>query len=202
MGNLPPLSETLDRLEALLKEQELDRGDALKVDELAFATALPKETVQALLDRKPVPEDTLEDRVCARIAALAASYIDTTGKRAADVRREVAAAMGRSPEWARQLLAGQSMPNLPNFLALRSYFEQALNLDIDEAFFTAPADEALNRALQPIVDRLGGYDPLAAVLAELQVARIDHRAANLSARRREALAAFIRSVVVDDEAGL
>jgi hypothetical protein len=200
VGNLPSLSSTLDRIDRLLQEKQADRDKELDVDDLAFRTALPKSTVQALLNREPAPQDELEQRVCARIAAVGTAYLDTTGKRAADVRREIAAAVGRSPEWARLLLAGQSMPTVPNFVAVREYLQRGLPFEIDEKFFTAPADEALSRALQPVVERLGGHDPLEAVLAELQVRSVDHRAADMSTRQRVALAEFIRAVVTPDEA--
>lgn len=201
MSTFPPLPDTLDRLDRLLAETSASRDEELRIDDLAFRTALPEATVRTLLNRETVPEDTVEERVCARIAAIGAAYITVTGKRAADVRREVAVAMGRSTEWARQLLAGQSVPNLSNFVALRSYFDEGLRLDLDAEFFTAPAEEALSRALQPIVQRLGGHDPLEAALAEMKVRSIDHRAKDMSSRQREALAEFIRAVVAPGEAG-
>ncbi|MGW4027310.1 hypothetical protein ACWEEL_39170, partial [Streptomyces sp. NPDC005009] len=70
MASPPPLAETLRRLDAAVREKGI-RSDLLDVAELAARTALPASTVRTLLRGGAPPDDSVNDRVRARIAALA-----------------------------------------------------------------------------------------------------------------------------------
>lgn len=147
MKPLLPLHATLQRLEAIIEEQGLSRSRVLNPKELSTRTALPEPTVRALLRGKLPPSDTVNERVRARIKYLADAYLARSGKPMAELAGSIHRELGVSPFWARQVCSGEKMPSVELLHGLVGYFA----VPEGEAFFTAPAPEALNRALQPVL---------------------------------------------------
>ncbi|MFK0018397.1 hypothetical protein [Streptomyces sp. NPDC090798] len=76
-ASLPPLHETLARLDAHLAEQGLDRGEVLLGEgELSRRTALAEGEVRALLDGTGIVDFKVDDRVRRRVRALYGAYLD------------------------------------------------------------------------------------------------------------------------------
>jgi transcriptional regulator with XRE-family HTH domain len=147
----PSLSETLERVEALVRERNLRRSDVLDVRGLAARTALPESTVSTLLTGGTPPADTVNDRVRARISTLAqADLTRTAHRRMSDLAGDVSRRLGVSEYWARQICEGKKVPSVELLHGLVEFF----GVEGGEAFFTAPAAEALNRALLPVLAAL------------------------------------------------
>ncbi|WP_309141786.1 hypothetical protein [Streptomyces griseicoloratus] len=167
MDRAPSLPETLEYLEALIEERRLKRSDLLDLKGLAARTALPEQTIRNLLEGGNPPADTVNERVRARIKALSDAHLERTGRRMSDLAGSISRQLGVSAFWARQVCAGDKMPSVELLHGLVDYF----HVDGGEAFFTAPAPEALNRALlsiaaayQPLPEKTAAAsDPLAAV---------------------------------------
>ncbi|WP_108934597.1 hypothetical protein [Streptomyces ardesiacus] len=183
------LAETLRRLKAHSGEKDLNSR------QLATETAMPEDVVEALLRGEDPAASTVEDRVCGRIAALRGAHLASTGKRPSDLVSEVHTALGISKEWARRLLNGQKMPNVPLLHGLADFFK----VEGGEAFFTAPPADALNRVLQ---NRLAKYetpatDPVQALMQKYGVVATDLRHhGTLTAEQLETLlAGVIKSVM-------
>ncbi|MBZ6253654.1 hypothetical protein KVH27_35485 [Streptomyces olivaceus] len=162
-----PLAETLRRLKAHSGEQDLNSR------QLAAETAMPEDVVETLLRGEEPPATTVEERVCARIAALRSAHLDTTGKKPSDLVSEVHAALDISKEWVRKLLNGQKVPNVALLHGLADFFK----VEGGEAFFTAPPADALNRVLE---GRLAKYetpapDPVQALMERYGVVATDLR---------------------------
>ncbi|MFD0319251.1 hypothetical protein [Streptomyces flavalbus] len=157
---------TLERLGTLTAERGIDRSELLDPGELAARTALPLRTVRALLRGEAPPEDTVNERVRARIHALASAHLERTGQRMSDLVGSISRELGVSAYWARQVCSGQKVPSVELLHGLVGFFR----VEGGEAFFTAPADEAVNRVLMPVVAALqrtsdraeASGDPLAA----------------------------------------
>ncbi|MER5450561.1 hypothetical protein ABT052_37090 [Streptomyces sp. NPDC002766] len=145
-----PLHATLRRLDELTREQRLNQSDALAPDALSAATGLPERSICLLLQGHAPSHDTVEERVCSRLKAVADAYMARTGKRMSELAAEVSQRLGISEVWARQICVGKKVPNVGHLHHLARFF----GVEGGEPFFTAPADEALNRALQPILARL------------------------------------------------
>ncbi|GAA0634653.1 hypothetical protein GCM10009535_08180 [Streptomyces thermocarboxydovorans] len=162
-----PLAETLRRLRAHVGEDGLDPAD------LAVRTALPEHVVRALLRGEEGPADTVEERVCERIRTLAEAHVVRTGRRPADLVSEIAARLGISQVWARRLLKGEKLPNVPLLHGLADFFD----VDGGEVFFTAPAADALNRTLLPLLEKYENpaADPVQALLRKYGVRAADLR---------------------------
>ncbi|MFI9772788.1 hypothetical protein ACIHJG_39015 [Streptomyces sp. NPDC052415] len=190
-----PLPETLRRLRAHNAERHLN------YQSLSARTALPEETVQALLRGEDVPAGTVEERVCTRLKTLADAYLVRTGKRLPDLISEVHVALDISKEWARRLLKGERLPNVPLLHGLVAFF----GVEGEEAFFTAPPADALNRVLQPILAKYESpeTDPLNALMAKYGVVSTDlRRHGSMDVEDLERLlAGVIRSVVRPSEEG-
>ncbi len=84
--------------------------------------ALAEGEVRALLEGAEVLDDKVDDRIRGRVRALYEAYLDESGKRAADVCRDVAGQLGISDRWARSLLNGDKMPNVPDLTRLEVFF--------------------------------------------------------------------------------
>lgn len=184
-----PLEETLRRLRVHSGEQDLNP------QQLAAETALPEGVVQALLRGEEPPETTVEERVCARIKTLRDAHLARTGKRPSDLVAEVVAALDISDVWARKLLNGQKLPNVPLLHSLAKFFDVAGG----EAFFTDSPADALNRVLQ---DRLRAYeqptpDPVQALMKKYGVVAADlrHHGSMTPEQLETLLAGVIRSVM-------
>ncbi|MER7377136.1 hypothetical protein [Streptomyces lanatus] len=145
MGN--PVLETLRRLETHIREQNLDRSAILNPRDLAAKSALPEHTVRCLLRGKNPPADTVNDRVQARIKALSDAHLARSGKPMSDLAGNVSRKLGISGVWARQVCSGEKTPSVELLHGLVEFF----GVQGKEAFFTAPAPEALNRVLLGIL---------------------------------------------------
>ncbi|KPI20505.1 hypothetical protein OK074_1334 [Actinobacteria bacterium OK074] len=167
MNPAPPLSETLARCEALVQGRGASRAELLDPGKLAAVTALPEAAVRTLLRGGEPPADTVNDRVRTRIKTLADAVLERDGTRMSDLAGGISRQLGVSAFWARQVCSGEKVPSVELLHGLVDFFE----VEGGEAFFTAPAAEALNRALLPTLAALEtaeptdtAADPLAAVL--------------------------------------
>jgi hypothetical protein len=167
------LPETLRRLSMLVEEQGLKRSEILNPRELAARTALPENTVRILLKGDHPPADTVNDRVRARIKALADAHLSRSGRRMSDLAADIGDRLGVSDYWARQVCDGKKVPSVEFLRGLVEYFRVVG----EEAFFTAPAGDALNRALLPILQRLERLesDPVTALMGKYGVRATDLR---------------------------
>ncbi|MFI1370225.1 hypothetical protein [Streptomyces griseochromogenes] len=172
----PNLPETFRRLNALIEEQKLDRSELLDPEVLATRTALPVATVRTLLRGGDALEDSVAERVCARIKVLSDAYLSARpGQTRAQLVNEIAEALGVSKPWARQVCEGRKLPNVTLLHQLVQFFE--VDASTGEAFFTAAAPDALNRALRDILTKYENpeRDPLQALLARYGVKAADMR---------------------------
>lgn len=144
-----PLPATLKRLEALIQHRGLKRSDLFTVEELVQATALPENVIRSLLQGRKLPADTVGDRVRARIKALADAHLSANGERMSDLASKVSAKLDVSPYWARQVCSGEKVPSVELLHGLVGFF--GIEDRGGEAFFTAPASEALNRVLLTVL---------------------------------------------------
>jgi antitoxin component HigA of HigAB toxin-antitoxin module len=194
-----PLHKTLQRLDDLIGERGLNRSDILDPQTLAARTALPQSTVRSLLKGAAPPADTVNERVCARIKALSDAYLARSGKRMSDLAAAVAARLEISDVWARSVCDGKKIPNVTHLHRLVQFFD----VDGGESFFTAPADEALNRVLLPALQRLEHpeQDPVAALLDRYGVKGADLRAHGSVSRVQleRILEGVLRSVAPEEE---
>ncbi|MFF0963845.1 hypothetical protein ACWDQO_04745 [Streptomyces sp. NPDC003703] len=141
---------TLERLRSLVQERDAAHPDPLDPGALAAGTALPETTVRTLLDGGEPPADTVNERVRTRIKALADARLRRTGTRMSDLAGDISRQLGVSAFWARQVCSGEKVPSVELLHGLVGFF----GVEGGEAFFTAPAPEALNRALLPVLTAL------------------------------------------------
>ncbi|QUW94997.1 hypothetical protein [Streptomyces sp. V17-9] len=197
MASPSPLSETLRRLDRVVQEKE-DRSKLLDAAELACRTALPVSTVRSLLQGGTPPDDSVNDRVRMRIAALAEAEMAATGKRMSDLASDISERLGVSGYWARQVCDGKKVPSVELLHGLVEYF----GVEEGEAFFTAPADDALNRVLLPVLHGLEEpeNDPVLALMDRYGVRSADLRAHGSLTREQleRLLEGVLRSVVPPD----
>ncbi|WNM32769.1 hypothetical protein RKE30_21375 [Streptomyces sp. Li-HN-5-11] len=201
----PQLPETLQRLDELITERGLKRSDLLDPAALAARTALPELTVRSLLRGANLPTDTVNDRVRARIRALSQAHLTRTGQRMADLAGSISRQLGVSTVWARQVCSGDKMPSVELLHGLVDFFR----VEGGEAFFTAPAPEALNRVLlrilasqEPISEKpQATAGSLAAVHAEFQDVRgiALRQARDLPEERWKVLNATLKALLELDE---
>jgi transcriptional regulator with XRE-family HTH domain len=194
------LAETLTRLDARIAGTGSDRGRLLDVRVLAERTALGEDEVRALLDGGEPPAGRVDDRVRGRVRALHEAYVAHSGKRAGEVCREVAERLSISPEWARQLLLGKKMPNVPDLTELAEFF----GIEEGVRFFTDPAATVLNRELGRVLAGLEGDadddGPLVEFATRHGVVTLALRGHRLTPRKQEALAVMLEGLLgVDDE---
>ncbi|MFE9679326.1 hypothetical protein ACFYO5_35295 [Streptomyces sp. NPDC006259] len=189
-----PVSETLRRLDAQIEAQNLDRQTVLNSHMLAGLTSLPEDTVTALLHGECVPELDFNDRVLSRIRAFVARHRADANKSETQLTREVQAALHLSRPWARSIIRGEKVPNSKTLHELAVYFE----LDGQETYFTSPAADALNRALQRILLRYEPpeRDPLEALMERYGVLGSDMRVHGSASgiASKEQLAALLEGV--------
>ena len=195
-----PLSETLARLEERIAEARLDRAEILDVRALSARTSLTEGEIQALLTEgaRP-PADDIEGRIRRRVRTLPATRLAANGRKRADVCKEVAGALSISPEWARQLLLGKKMPNVPDLTALAAYF----GVEQGTGFFTDPAPIVLNRELRRLLEELGVAEegPLVRFATRHGVVTLALRGRRLTPRGQEALAVMLEGLLsVGEEA--
>ncbi|MGW7337411.1 hypothetical protein [Streptomyces sp. NPDC054808] len=197
MASPSPLSETLRRLDRVMQEKE-DRSRLLDAAELARRTALPVSTVRSLLQGGTPPDDSVNDRVRTRIAALAEAEMAATGKRMSDLASDISERLGVSGYWARQVCDGKKVPSVELLHGLVEYF----GVEEGEAFFTAPAADALNRVLLPVLHGLEEpeNDPVLALMDRYGVRSADLRAHGSLTREQleRLLEGVLRSVVPPD----
>lgn len=199
MASPPPLSETLRRLDKAIQEKGV-RSDLLNVTELAAKTALPTSTVRTLLQGGTPPDDSVNDRVRTRIAALAKANMAATGKRMSDLASDISQRLGVSGYWARQICDGKKVPSVELLHGLVEYFE----VEEGEAFFTASAADALNRALLPLLHKLEHpeSDPVLALMDRYGVRSADLRMhGSLTREQLERLLEGVLRSVVPPEGG-
>ncbi|MFF9158371.1 hypothetical protein ACF1AB_39800 [Streptomyces sp. NPDC014846] len=146
------LSETREHLDALIQQRGLEESDLLDPKELAAKTALPEDTIRTLLRGGTPPPDTVNERVRARIKALSDAHLARSGKPMSNLAGSISRQLGVSGVWARQVCSGDKVPSVELLHGLVDFF----HVQGGEAFFTAPAAEALNRAL---LDILAAHQP-------------------------------------------
>ncbi|MDG5804458.1 transcriptional regulator [Streptomyces ossamyceticus] len=201
MPDLPePLPHTLARLDALAARTGADRGQLLDVAALSERTALGEDVVRALLDGGEPPCERIDDRVRGRVRALHTAYLARSGKRTVDVCKEVAQRLSISPEWARQLLLGKKMPNVPDLTELAAFF----GVEEGVRFFTDPAAAVLDRELRRMLEGLEGdgvEGPLVEFATRHGVVTLALRGGrmNLTRRKQEALAVMLEGLLGVDE---
>ncbi|MFF0104329.1 hypothetical protein [Streptomyces hirsutus] len=144
------LPETLRRLDALIEARGLTRSEVLDSRELAGRTLLSEQAVRTLLEGGTLPADTVNDRVRARVKALADAHLARTGERMSGLAGSISRQLGVSAFWARQVCAGDKVPSVELLHGLVGFFR----VEEGEAFFTAEAPEVLHRALLPILAEL------------------------------------------------
>ncbi|MFC8221003.1 hypothetical protein ACFUTY_22855 [Streptomyces sp. NPDC057362] len=197
MASPSPLSETLRRLDRVVQEEGV-RSKLLDAAELARRTALPVSTVRSLLQGGTPPDDSVNDRVRTRIAALAEAEMAATGKRMSDLASDISERLGVSGYWARQVCDGKKVPSVELLHGLVEYF----GVEEGEAFFTAPAADALNRVLLPVLHGLEEpeNDPVLALMDRYGVRSADLRAHGSLTREQleRLLEGVLRSVVPPD----
>ncbi|MCM1943443.1 hypothetical protein NC239_35170 [Streptomyces sp. G3] len=197
MASPSPLSETLRRLDRVVQEEGV-RTKLLDAAELACRTALPVSTVRSLLQGGTPPDDSVNDRVRTRIAALAEAEMAATGKRMSDLASDVSGRLGVSGYWARQVCGGKKVPSVELLHGLVEYF----GVEEGEAFFTAPAADALNRVLLPVLHGLEEpeNDPVLALMDRYGVRSADLRAHGSLTREQleRLLEGVLRSVLPPD----
>ncbi|MEU9598575.1 hypothetical protein AB0E06_17410 [Streptomyces sp. NPDC048109] len=197
MASPSPLSETLRRLDRVVQEEGV-RTKLLDAAELACRTALPVSTVRSLLQGGTPPDDSVNDRVRTRIAALAEAEMAATGKRMSDLASDISERLGVSGYWARQVCDGKKVPSVELLHGLVEYF----GVEEGEAFFTAPAADALNRVLLPVLHGLEEpeNDPVLALMDRYGVRSADLRARGSLTREQleRLLEGVLRSVVPPD----
>ncbi|MFC7824635.1 hypothetical protein [Streptomyces sp. NPDC057375] len=197
MASPSPLSETLRRLDRVVQEEGV-RSKLLDAAELARRTALPVSTVRSLLQGGTPPDDSVNDRVRTRIAALAEAEMAATGKRMSDLASDISERLGVSGYWARQVCDGKKVPSVELLHGLVEYF----GVKEGEAFFTAPAADALNRVLLPVLHGLEDpeNDPVLALMDRYGVRSADLRAHGSLTREQleRLLEGVLRSVVPPD----
>jgi hypothetical protein len=202
----PSLTETLERIEALVRERNLPRSQLLDIRDLAARTALPEATVSTLLEGGTPPDDMVNDRVRARISTLAqADLTRSPHRRMSDLAGEVSRRLGVSDYWARQVCEGKKVPSVELLHGLVDFF----GVEGGEAFFTAPAAEALNRALLPVLAALQSPPrPPAAAKDVLAAARSEYddvrgialrQARDLPPERWKVLNATLKALLELDE---
>ena len=193
-----PLSETLARLEERIAEARLDRAEVLDVRALSARTALTEGEIQALLTEGAQPSaDDIEGRIRRRVRTLHETRLAASGRKRADICKEVAGALSISPEWARQLLLGKKMPNVPDLTALAAYF----GVERGTGFFTDPAPIVLNRELRRLLAELGGAEegPLVRLATRHGVVTLALRGRRLTPRKQEALAVMLEGLLSGGE---
>ncbi|WP_159767162.1 transcriptional regulator [Streptomyces sp. HM190] len=204
MPDLPePLPRTLARLDVLAARSGTERGRLLDVAALSERTALGEDVVRTLLDGGEPPGDRIDDRVRGRVRALHTAYLARGGKRTVDVCREVAERLSISPEWARQLLLGKKMPNVPDLTELAAFF----GVEEGVRFFTDPAAAVLDRELRRVLEGLegqerdGGGSPLVEFATRHGVVTLALRGGRmrLTRRKQEALAVMLEGLLGVDE---
>lgn len=117
-----------------------------------------------------------------------------SGKRPAVVCRDVAGRLGISDKWARGLLNGDKMPNVPDLTRLAEFFR----VEEGTKFFTDPAPVVLNGALQRVVGELdGGAEggPLLRFTLKHGVVTLALRGRRLTPRKQEALTLMLEGLL-------
>ncbi|WP_234337133.1 hypothetical protein [Streptomyces xylophagus] len=137
-------------MDELINEQGLKRADIFDSQVLAARTALPDVVIGRLLKGRKPPADSVNERVCARLKVVSSAYLARTGKRMSELAADIHAELGISDVWARNVCEGKKTPNIDLLHHLAAYF----GVEDGERFFTAPADEALNRVLLPTLRQL------------------------------------------------
>ncbi|WP_371659717.1 transcriptional regulator [Streptomyces sp. NBC_00280] len=192
------LSNTLARLEERIAEARLDRAEVLDVQGLSARTALTEGEIQALLtDGARLPADDIEGRIRRRVRILHETRLAAGGRKRGEVCKEIADALSISPEWARQLLLGKKMPNVPDLTALAAYFD----VEQGTGFFTDPAPVVLNRELRRLLKDLGDAEegPLVRFATRHGVVTLALRGRQLTPRKQEALAVMLEGLLSGGE---
>ncbi|MEU9102314.1 hypothetical protein [Streptomyces sp. NPDC048361] len=195
----PPLGELLARLDALIAQTGLDRDEVLNLEQLSSQTALRPDEIETLLAGRAMPEESVRHRINRRITRLFESLLTETGKRAVDLRADIAAEVGVSPEWVRRWLRSGpdvrlTVPNLENVVPLQKFF------GVGEGFFTSPDADLLGRALWRLLQDLESTaDPMSQVLEQLGLSGIATRTKPLSEEKKKTLAKTIRLVMALEE---
>ncbi|MCC0097666.1 hypothetical protein K7B10_23365 [Streptomyces flavotricini] len=144
---------------ALAERAGLVAEDLLRVDGdggLSYASGLPAEQVNALLQGEPVPvtgpgqaDDPVEARhrqVVERILFLRRTRMKASpdGQRRSYSLAEIAAGAGTSAQWLDKMIKTGKAPNLDHAAGIAGFFDESIE------FLVAPPAEALDRVLQGI----------------------------------------------------
>ncbi|MGW2612878.1 XRE family transcriptional regulator [Streptomyces mirabilis] len=173
------LADTLERL-AHATGQPGRLSDALRdsVGDLSQRTAIPEDVVICLLDGGRAEETSVADRVRQRLDFLLKSRRREDGSRY--TREELASIAGVS----RQSFSAWLETDTPSLRAsdqLRRFFQ------LPAGFMTADEPEALNEALQPVLQELEGKSDPLAPLRTPGFLRLARRAPHMSPRKLRAL---------------
>jgi transcriptional regulator with XRE-family HTH domain len=153
-GALADLARVRQRLDAVIDHYQLDREHVVDEQALSYATGIAVGEVRVLLDGGVLPPQEVAARIRARIRFL---YDTRPGGGRHHDQRDIARAMGVSPEWVRLLINGKKAPNLEHTHKLTGFF------GVPGDFLTVAPEEALARKLQRTLDDLerAVADPMA-----------------------------------------
>lgn len=200
MKPMSSLPETLQRLDALIEDQQLSRAELLDPRRPAGKAALPENTVRTLLAGGTPPQEEVDERVCARGRTLADAHLARTGGRKSELVAAVHRRCGISEARARQIIDGKKVPSAELLHDLVKFFDLR---DAREAFFTDEAPGALNRALLPTLDKYEHpeQDHVQALLKKYGVVATDmrHHGSPTAEQLETLLAGVIKSVMPPQE---
>ncbi|MEU6406018.1 hypothetical protein [Streptomyces sp. NPDC046985] len=178
----------------MIEREGLDGPAIFDPAELSGKTSLPVLVVERLLHGERVPDDSVEERVCARMRTISAAHMASRGMGKMALVNEVAERLSLSTAWARKLVDGEKVPTVTFLHQLVRYFGVE-----DERYFTATASDALNRVLLPVLERYENpeSDPVQALMKRYGIVGADMRQHGMiSPEQLEALfAGVIKSVM-------
>ncbi|AIS02238.1 hypothetical protein [Streptomyces glaucescens] len=187
------LPGTLGRLRALVAERGLEEEAVLDIAKLSRATLLDETEIRAVLAGQgsggsdSSEEEAIKKRVRDRLVRAYRAYLEANRITFPEGIRALAARLGISEMWARQLVKGAKVPSVGHLTQLAEFFA------VDLHTFTDTADESLNRALQPLLRQLQTDDPVTELMSEHGLSGINFR--GLAPERRAMLAGVIKAVL-------
>ncbi|MFD4242719.1 helix-turn-helix transcriptional regulator [Streptomyces sp. NPDC058525] len=135
-----PHLRTLELLEKLIQEAELDGVKVLDPAPLSMSTGLSVAAVGAGLRRRPMPQTPFHEQVAERLAFLRETRRRPDGGKY--TQGEIAEGADVTPQWVGELLKGRKQPSLELAARIEDLFK------VPRGFLTATPSQALNRALE------------------------------------------------------
>lgn len=140
------LAHSIQSLENLLAEMGLDRS-VVDLDRLSHQAGIPLQRVTELLkDHAPPREETPQEIFVRRLNFLRETRRKDSGRRL--TQDEIGEGAGISHGQVGFLLKGQRSPGMWAVSALEGFFK------VPAGFLTASDEEALDRALKPVLEQL------------------------------------------------